>query len=428
VPSISEKVEQGGNVADVNNALSPHGGELIERVMEPREGRKKAKEAKIKLPIDNSRATEIMSIAYGFFSPLEGFMGSRDVDSVCKDMRLRSGYIWSIPIVFDISEQEIKEKRIKPGDSILLTYQGQPFAVLELEEIFSYDKALMAEKVYGTKEEKHPGVKRTYACKDKFLGGKVTLINPPKINPPFDKYWYPPKVLRQKIAELGWKRVVAHQTRNVPHTGHEWLMKGAWFAANADAVLVSCVVGEKRAGDYIDEAIVLTHEALKKAGYFRESTHLTSILLWDMRYAGPREAVFHAIVRKNLGCTHHMFGRDHAGVGTYYSPYAAHEIFGQIPDLGIGSVLTLEWWYCPVCGEVTYSGLCGHEKEQQAFSGTLIRSIIQDGVKPPRLIFRPEVFDLVMESGEKYGFGSPFVTEAYLAKRNPVLTVPPMEV
>jgi sulfate adenylyltransferase len=415
-------------VIKVNNALSPHGGILVDRVMEPAQGRKKAREAKIKLPIDGSRATEIMSIAYGFFSPIEGFMGSKDVDSVCKDMHLQSGYIWSIPIVFDISEQEIKEKGIKEGDTILLIHQGQPFAVLELEEIFSYDKTFMAEKVYGTKEEKHPGVKRTYACKDKFLGGKITLINPPQINPPFDKYWYPPKVLRQKIAELGWKKVVAHQTRNVPHTGHEWLMKGAWFEANADAVLVSCVVGEKRAGDYIDEAIVLTHEALREAGYFREGTHLTSILLWDMRYAGPREAVFHAIVRKNMGCTHHMFGRDHAGVGTYYSPYAAHEIFSQIPDLGIGSVLTLEWWYCPICGEVTYSGLCGHEKEQQAFSGTLIRSIIQDGVKPPRLIFRPEVFDLVMESGDKYGFGSPFVAGEYLAKRNPVITVPPMEV
>jgi sulfate adenylyltransferase len=228
------------------------------------------------------------------------------------------------------------------------------------------------------------------------------------------------------MAEMGWKRAVAHQTRNVPHTGHEWLMKGAWFAADADGVLVSCVVGEKRAGDYIDEAIVLCHDVVRKAGYFKEGTHLTSILLWDMRYAGPKEAIFHAIVRKNLGCTHHMFGRDHAGVGTYYSPYAAHEIFDQVPDLGIKSVLTLEWWYCPTCGEVTYSGLCGHTPQQ--FSGTVIRSIIQDGVKPPRLIFRPEVFDLVMETGEKYGFGSPFVTEEYLEKRNPVISVPPMEV
>ena len=415
-------------MSDVDNALSPHGGSLVDRVMEAAKGREKAREARIRLPIDGPRATEIMSIAYGFFSPVEGFMGSRDVDSVCRDMRLQSGYIWSIPIVFDISEGDIKEKGIAVGDSLLLTYQGQPFAVFDLDEIFSYDRALMAEQVYGTTEEKHPGVKRTYAYKDRFLGGKVTVINPPRVNPPFDNYWYPPKVLRQKLAEHGWKRVVAHQTRNVPHTGHEWLMKGAWFESNADAVLVSCVVGEKRAGDYIDEAIVLTHDALSKARYFKEGTHLTSILLWDMRYAGPREAVFHAIVRKNMGCTHHMFGRDHAGVGSYYSPYAAHEIFERIPDLGIGSVLTLEWWYCPVCGEVTYSGLCGHDKERQGFSGTVIRSIIQDGVKPPRLIFRPEVFDLVMESGDKYGFGSPFVTEEYLARRNPVFSVPPMEV
>src|SRR4030042_823794 len=269
-------------MTEVNNALSPHGGKLVDRVLEPVKGRDKAKKAKIKLPIDGSRATEIMSIAYGFFSPVEGFMGSREVDSVCKEMRLQSGYIWSIPIVFDISEEEIKQRKINVGDTILLTYQGQPFAVLELDEIFSYDKTFMAEKVYGTKDEKHPGVKRNYACKTRFLGGKITLINPPRINPPFDKYWYPPKVLRQKIAELGWKRVVAHQTRNVPHTGHEWLMKGAWFASNADAVLVSCVVGEKRAGDYIDEAIVLTHEALLKAKYFKEGTHLPSLLLWDM--------------------------------------------------------------------------------------------------------------------------------------------------
>lgn len=413
-------------MVEVNNALSPHGGKLVQRVLEGEDGRKKAREARIKLPIEPSKVSEIMSICYGFFSPIEGFMGYREVDSVCKEMRLQSGYVWSIPLVFDLSEDELREKGIKEGDSLLLTYQGQPFAVLEVEEIFSYDKQLMAEKVYGTTEEKHPGVRKLYASKDKFLGGKVTIVNPPKINPPFDQFWYPPRLLREKIAEIGWKKVTAHQTRNVPHTGHEWLMKGAWFSGNADGVLVSCVVGEKRVGDYIDEAIVLCQDMLRKAGYFKEGTHLTSILLWDMRYAGPREAILHAIARKNLGCTHHMFGRDHAGVGSYYSTYAAHEIFDQVPDLGIKSTLTLEWWYCPVCGEVTYSGLCGHTP--QKFSGTVVRSIIQDGVKPPRQIFRPEVFDQAMEASEKYGLGSPFVSEEYLQKRNPVLSIPAMEV
>ena len=411
---------------EVNNASSPHGGKLIERVMEPQEAKKKVQELKISIPIESAQANEVIGITYGFFSPLEGFMGSKDVDSVCKEMRLQSGYVWPIPLVFDLSPEEIKEKGIEEGSSILLTYQDQPFAMLEVDEIFTYDKEAMAEMVYATKEDRHPGVKRTYDYTDNFLGGKVTLLNPPKINPPFDKFFFTPKEMRQKMAEKGWERAVAHQTRNVPHTGHEWLMKGAWFASDADGVLISAIVGSKRVGDYIDEAIALCQDELRNAGYFKEEAHLTSILLWDMRYAGPREAIFHAIVRKNLGCSHHMFGRDHAGVGTYYSPTAALEIFSEVPDLGIGPILTLEWWYCPTCGEVTYSELCGHEP--QRFSGSVIRSIIQDGVKPPRLILRPEVFDIVVETGEKYGFGSPFVTEEYLEKRNPVVSVPPMEV
>ena len=143
-----------------NNSLSPHGGKLVERVMEAKKGKEKVRGLKIKLPIETSRANEIMGITYGFFSPIEGFMGYKDVDSVCKEMCLESGYVWSVPIVFDLSEEQIKEKGIKEGDTILLTYQGQPFAILELEEIFSYDKESMAEKVYATTDDKHPGVKR----------------------------------------------------------------------------------------------------------------------------------------------------------------------------------------------------------------------------------------------------------------------------
>ena len=203
-------------------------------------------------------------------------------------------------------------------------------------------------------------------------------------------------------------------------------MKGAWFAARADAVLVNAVIGEKRVGDYIDEAIILAHDMLRTAGYFKEDVHMTSILLWDMRYAGPKEAVFHAIVRKNLGCTHHMFGRDHAGVGSYYDPYAAHRIFEEIPDIGIGPVVTLEWYYCPVCEGIAYEGLCGHSELKQELSGTLMRDVLESGVKPAGLVFRAEVFDLVMECAEKYGFGSPFVNEHYLENRNPVITVPPL--
>ncbi len=417
----------------VDNTLSPHGGKLINRVItDKEEARKLASKAKVDMLIKDQIAREIVSISYGFFSPLEGFMKREDVDGICKNMTLASGYVWSIPIVFDLSDDEIKSMGIKEGDRLLLKYQGQPFAVFDIEEIYSYDKQFMAKSVYGTDDDKHPGVKRTYQYKDKFLGGKVTLINPPQINPPFDKFWYPPEKSRERFKEMNWKRAIAHQTRNVPHTGHEWLMKGAWFEAQTEVspwecgVLVNCVVGEKRKGDYIDEAIVLSHAALGEHGYFKQGTHMVSILLWDMRYAGPKEAVFHAIVRKNMGCTHHMFGRDHAGVGDYYDKYAAHEIFSKIPDLGIRSVLTLEWWYCPQCAEVTYEGLCGHKP--QKFSGSVLRSILLDGVKPTRLVMRPEVFDVVMMSAERYGFGNPFVDDQYLLNRNPVMTVPKMEV
>jgi sulfate adenylyltransferase len=408
----------------VDNALSPHGGKIVERVVPTPADKLRGL---TQVPIRGPQAREIIGIAYGYFSPLEGFLTAADVDSVVKNMTLASGYVWSIPLVFDLSDGQIKEMGIKEGGKLLLTYQDQPFATLDVEEIFSYDKELIAKHVYGTTDPKHPGVKRTQAYQDKFIGGKVTIVNPPVINPPFDNFWFPPKAQRELFAQRGWKKVVAHQTRNVPHAGHEWLMKGAWFAANADAVLVNPVIGEKRPGDYIDEAILLTHDALRKAGYFREDIHTTSLLLWDMRYAGPREAVFHAIVRKNLGCTHHMFGRDHAGVGTYYDTYAAHRIFNDLPDLGIYPVKTLEWWYCPVCAGIAYEEQCSHKQEAQRFSGSLIRSIIEDGVKPPRLIFRPEVFDLVMECAEKYGHGSPFVNETYLKRPDPVMTIPAMQ-
>lgn len=410
----------------VNNALSPHGGKLVERLLEPQAARERIQGLKA-VPVRDQLATECVDIAYGFFSPLEGFMTRADLDGVVREMRLASGYVWSIPLVFDLAPEEVERLALKEGETVLLTYQGQPLATLEVEEIYEYDKPTMARHVYGTEDRKHPGVARTYAYRDRFLGGKVTLVNPPRINPPYDQFWYTPGDLRARLGEKGWRRAAAHQTRNVPHTGHEWLMKGAWLASAADGVLVSAVIGEKRLGDYIDEAIVLTHDILRRAGYFREDIHMTSILLWDMRYAGPREAVFHAIVRKNLGCTHHMFGRDHAGVGTYYDTYAAHRIFDELPDLGIVPVRTLEWFYCPKCGGIAYEELCGHTGQEQRFSGSLLRSVIDDGVRPPSLIFRPEVFDVLMDCAERYGFGSPFVTDHYLKHRQPVMTMLPLE-
>ena len=406
----------------VDNALSPHGGVLIERVASPEEARLLCAGLP-KLAVREQVARECVNFAYGFFSPLKGFMGRADVDSVVRHMTLANGYVWSIPMVLDVSEEELSSLGVREGALVLLTHQDQPLAVLEVEEIFSYDKEFLAQHVYGTTDEAHPGVLRTYSFQDRFVAGPITLVNPPVINPPYDRFWRTPRQLRERFAELGWTKVVAHQTRNVPHSGHEWMMKGAYLAAEAQGILVSAVIGEKKPGDYIDEAIVLGHDKLRESGFIRPDVHQTSTLMWDMRYAGPREAVFHALVRKNMGCTHHMFGRDHAGVGNYYGTYAAHEIFDQLPDLGIKSVLTLEWWYCPVCESVAYEGLCGHREHKQDLSGTFIRSIIQGGTEPASVSLRGEVLEVVRECADTYGFGSPFVTEAYLENRTPVMSL-----
>jgi sulfate adenylyltransferase len=376
-----------------------------------------------RIPVRGEIAAECIDIAYGFFSPLEGFMGKADVDAVVHEMRLANGLVWSIPIVFDLTDEEIADHAVRPGETYLLTYGDGPLATFEVDELYSYDREQMAQGVYGTTNGEHPGVRRTQDYADNFLAGKVTLVNTPAFNPPFDRFFRTPRQLHERFAELGWRRIVAFQTRNVPHVGHEWLMKGAWFQAGADGILDNPVIGEKKYGDAIDEAILLGHDTLSAAGYFKGDVHLVTALLWDMRYAGPREAVFHALVRKNLGCTHHVFGRDHAGVGNFYDPYAAHRIFDQLPDIGIEPVITQAWGVCEKCGPA-YTRFCNHPDHQKPISGTWIRRLIREHKTPDPDVFRTEVFQAMVESGASHGFGSPFVSERYLHDRVPVFTAP----
>jgi sulfate adenylyltransferase len=388
------------------------------------------------IPISKATAHEVISLSYGFFTPLTGFMGRQEVDGTLDKLALPDGTLWSIPIVFDLSADDIEKLGIEEGASAVLEYLGAPIALFDVTEIYEYDLQRLAEKTYGTTDPRHPGVKKTLAYKDRFVAGDITLINEPVFNEPFKSFWLTPKQHLDALAEKNWNHVVAHQTRNVPHTGHEALMKQAWLAANEDApvdnlntgVLVNAIIGQKRVGDYIDEAILLTQDALRTSGYFREDVHKVTFTLWDMRYAGPREAIFHAILRTNLGCTHHMFGRDHAGVGDFYHPYDSQNLLQEHrSELDIKPVFLRENWYCPECQEVTNSALCGHESQAQSFSGSLIRSILTDEVKPTQKVMRHEVFEVVMESAIKYGQGSPFVTEEYLEDRLPVFTLNQLE-
>lgn len=412
-----------------NTGFIGHGGKaILERISEKDNSEAIGKDLN-SLDVERQVAHECLGLGYGFFSPVEGFMGNNETDSVCDEMSLENGTLWSIPINLTVEESIIENKGMKEGEDLLLRYQGNPMAILSIEEIFDYSREKLCKKIYGTTDPKHPGVKRTVARKGKFVSGKVELVTKPAFQPPFDKFWATPSDHFNLYKKRGWNHVVAHQTRNVPHTGHEWLMKYCWFAANEDlpvdephtGVLVNAVIGEKRVGDYIDEAILLGQAELGNGGYFNQDVFSVSMLLWDMRYAGPREAVHHAIVRTNLGCTHHMFGRDHAGVGNFYKPYDAHVLLKEVKDrLRIRPVFVKENYYCTVCGEVTNAELDNHGDRSQSFSGTLIRSILIDGVKPTRGLMRPEVFDRVMEASDKYGAGSPFVTEEYLSTRNPI--------
>jgi len=227
---------------------------------------------------------EVMSIAYGFFSPLEGFMTWNEVESVLRERRLLSGWLFPFPIVFDVSEEELKTSGAKPGDELLLTLKGRPFAVLKVEEVYKLpDRRELADAVFGTPErngevvkkrfdEKHPGWLIYRSLKPLAVAGKVTVVNLPRFREPYNRFWTPPDASRKLIEAKGWKVVVAHQTRNVPHIGHEMLMKRAMFVAGGDrpgdAVLVNAIIGAKRPGDYIDEAILEGHEALALGGYF----------------------------------------------------------------------------------------------------------------------------------------------------------------
>ncbi|MBS4729648.1 sulfate adenylyltransferase [Mycobacterium sp. SM1] len=417
------------------NYLGHNGKPLVDRVSTVQAAGKV--DGLQKIAITRGIAYEIIGISYGFFTPLTGFMCRHEVDRVLESMELPDGTLWSIPIVFDLSAEKIRHYNIHEGDSVVLEYRGAPMAIFDIMEIYDYDLERMAEKTYGTTDIKHPGVKRTRSYADRFIGGTITLINEPVFNEPYKHYWRTPKQHMDAFRRNGWKHVVAHQSRNVPHTGHEALMKQAWFAAHEDmpidqpntGILVNAIIGEKRIGDYIDESILLAHRALRDNGYFRHDVHMVSFTLWDMRYAGPREAIFHAILRTNLGCTHHMFGRDHAGVGDFYKPYEAQSLLEQYRSRQwIKPIFLRENWYCPECAEITSSALCGHDSKSQSFSGNLIRSIVVDGVKPTRKVMRPEVFDVVMDSAVRYGQGSPFVNENYLRSRTPVFSLRQVEV
>lgn len=371
----------------------PHGGKLILRYQE-----KKADEFSdyTKIEINTNLSEDVLNIANGVFSPIEGFLSRNDLENIIVDKRLTNDTPWTIPILLDYDGKS----NIKPGDRVLLVNNETGIkAILEVEEIYDYDKKKLVDAIFRTRDEDHPGVSNIYSMRDKFLGGKITLIDSKTRE--FDEYNLTPRETRILFKEKRWRDIVAFQTRNPPHIGHEYVQKTA--LTFVDGVFINPIIGKKKVGDFRDDVILKSYETLIQHYYLKERA-VMSILRTSMKYAGPREAIHHAIMRKNFGCTHFIVGRDHAGVGTYYGPYDAHDIFNEFPDLGIVPVFFRSFSRCIICGSVVNDKICPHDQENHInFSGKKIREILNSGKIPPEDMMRKEVAETILQ------FKQPFV-------------------
>lgn len=375
---------------------APHGGTLVDRVVkQPRLERSLREAAELPtLSINEEKVKDLENIAMGAFSPLEGFMTETDLVSVVEERRLASGLPWTIPIVLDVDDSEAK----RLGDKVALSQRDRVFATLQVEQTYTFDRRRMAERVFGTLDPNHPGVAKVLAMKERLVGGKIELLA--WTDDKFRQYRRSPAEIRSTIEQKNMKTVVGFQTRNVPHIGHEYLQKVALTLH--DGLFVNPVIGKKKSGDFQDEVILATYRVLLER-YYRPERVIFGTLETEMRYAGPVEAIFHAIVRKNFGCSHIIIGRDHAGVGNYYGPYQAREIFAEFPDLGISPLPFDELFYCKRCYGMASDKICPHEAEDHVrLSGTKVREIFKSGQRPPAEFMRPEVSDSVLSFAEPF--------------------------
>ncbi len=377
--------------------IEPHGGKLVNRILEGKERKEwleKSKDLK-KITVSYWDLSELENIAIGLFSPLEGFMNREDYNSVLDNMRLSNGIVWTIPIVLSVSKEVANE--IKTGEWIAIHGEDRKiYAVMNVEDKYERRKKEEAKKVYKTDEDAHPGVAFLYSQGDVNIGGKIWLLNRIK-HKDFQEYRFDPKDTRKIFQEKGWKTVVAFQTRNPIHRAHEYLQKVA--LEMVDGLFINPLVGKTKKGDIPAEVRMKTYEVIIE-NYYPKERVLLGVFPVNMRYAGPREAIFHAICRKNYGCTHFIVGRDHAGVGNYYGTYEAQEIFDQFEPEEIGIVpLKFEHaFYCKKCGGMATKKTCPHSDEDHVFlSGTKVREMLSNGIMPPPEFTRPEVANILMD-------------------------------
>jgi sulfate adenylyltransferase len=383
--------------------IPPHGGKLVNRILAP-EAAQAAKTSAAKLfqvPLSAREAGDLEMIAMGAFSPLTGYMGEKDFTRVCKEMRLDDGTVWPIPVI--LSPADDVTANIKAGDKIALTLDGQILATMTITEKYKHDKALEIPNVYKTEDEAHPGVKIVKQQGNFCLAGSIDVItaNP---NPEFPDFRLPPAKTRAAFEEKGWSTISAFQTRNPIHRAHEYLTKCALEIT--DGLLIHPLVGETKSDDIPADVRMQCYQVLIDKYYNKKHTML-SVMPLAMRYAGPREAVLHALIRKNYGITHFIVGRDHAGVGNYYGTYDAQKIFNQfdIPkDIGITPLNFEHSSWCKTCEGMVSAKTCPHGPETKVFlSGTKVRDMLKAGERPPMEFSRPEVADVLIQWAKAAG-------------------------
>ena len=378
-------------------AIEPHGGVLVNRIAEGKEKeRLKNKVSGMEQIHLNAREiSDLEMIAIGAFSPLEGFMGREDYLSTLDFMRLANGLPWTIPVTLSVTKKEAD--KLKEGkDVALLDQDGNILGCLHLKEKYEFDKEREAEQALRTTDEAHPGVKYLKEMGDVLLGGKVTVLERPKHSDLFERFRLDPKETRVLFKLKGWKRIVAFQTRNPIHRAHEYIQKCA--LETVDGLMIHPLVGETKGDDIPADVRMKCYEVLLQSYYPRNRTVL-SIFPAAMRYAGPREAIFHAIARKNYGCTHFIVGRDHAGVGNYYGTYDAHYIFDEFEraELGITPMFFDHTFYCRSCNGMASTKTCPHDSSHHvSLSGTAVRTMLSRGEVPPLEFTRPEVAEVLI--------------------------------